>query len=560
MAKIPSADQIQARINQAELYFSSYIQSLKRKREYFNLTYGVVLPDTIPLVRSITPATKREKMANQINADAPIFTINMPHNYNEKEEIRADREKITATLLFELSEKYSKIAPFRDAVLNLTGYGAYILRLHWFMDMHKEQEFPARITSINPENFLPISNIETCEMYQMRVMDIEAIIDEYNGVGNRDVAYWKKGSRKDDEYIKVYKYYLPESRSIIVENESIFIDKAGSAIRGMQKNFMGFNPHRYGVSGWAGNSADGLPEEEAKGINDNCFGVYQNESFMLSMVTAKVAKDIIAPYKQRKGANVAWPELPWDNVEVENMEDIEQLEQRNIDPEAYRLHELQRRQVDESTFHGGITGQRQGVSGVQDMALIGQDLKTIRHPRASLESSIEDIWEKFFKLADKYGVYYGSRQLLRKHDVVKPITIHCSLTPVDPIQKQAEQLMLMQTKMNGLISWENWALKSGLVDDLTTERKLILVNKFLAHPGIEEMMSAQVAKEWAIEERTQLYKQMAQEKGKQIPEFAGILGRAQVEAQANNLQNDAGLGNGLATGLLEGGPQTEGVV
>lgn len=560
MAKRPSKDDILMRIQNAETFYNDYFAHLLIKREFANLVYPVKLPSSVPLFRSITPATKVAKGANQINPDLPMFDVKLPHGHSQKDEIKRDKQKIAANLLFSESEKYSKIPAFRDAAINITQYGAFCLRLLWFENLHQADEFEARVVSINPENIMPISKNEFVEFYQMRVIDVEEMVEEFNVGKPKKVAEFHRAGRTNDTLLTLKKYYTPEWRAYFIGDgaeisDAIFLDSQIS-LGGVQKNAMGLVPYEYGVSGWAGSSADGRLQEEARGINDLNFAAYEQESFMQSMIMAKVALDIVGHRTVIRDSGIEWPDVLWDPIVVDSHDEVNELKQRTVDDNAYRMFSLLQQQVDANTFQAGTLGLRQGDSGVQEGVLLGQDAKTWRHPRSRIEIAAESIWSKYFQLIQQFGpAYYQGKPILSKNDIVTPINIKVSLEPIDPVKKQAENLMLMQMVMNRLISWENFALRSGIIEDVTAERKLIMVNQIMQDPAIVQLMGQKAVQEWAIGENVALLKE-AGATGL-IPESAGALGGpSQVQAQTAGIQSDIGEGTGGINTVLQGEPAT----
>ena len=492
-----TVDEIKEAIAQAEKLFGPMHLHFKVKRDFAELKYAIDAPPEIVRFKNMTPATKVQKAANQLITDIPNFEIGLPYNHGKRDEERRDLQKRLANLIFKQSESKNNIPPFRDCAINMPKYGAAALKVEWDADYDKEQQhIPIVVTSLNPENCYPISRRQFAEVYNMSVLSLEELVEDWNTGKNEVIAeYMKPKGKSADAPVSLVKYYNDKVRCFLADGKPLFV-------KGIQENILGEIPQEYRVSGWAGKSSEGSPEDEARGINDLCFDAYRQMSLIESLMTAQAATDTVGKWWQKEGADIAWPDLLWQPVVSQNFDDFKQLELSKINTESYRLLGLLREQVDDQTFQASIGGKSQADSGTHEATLIAQDLKMLRTPRSQIESMVEAIWEKSFRLAKKFGpIYYHGRKIITVDDIILPIMLNVSLQAVDPIRKQAENLMLLKMLVAGAISWENFALKSGLVDDLTTERKLILIDQIMRQPALIQLLGQKALEEWGIREQ-----------------------------------------------------------
>jgi hypothetical protein len=124
------------------------------------------------------------------------------------------------------------------------------------------------------------------------------------------------------------------------------------------------------------------------------------------------------------------------------------------------------------------------------------------------------------------------------------VYLDISLEPIDPIQQQAKLITLKEMWISKAISWENFAARSGIVDDISLERKLIEIEKVMADPAIAQILSQKMVQEWGIQERIDTINAMKTQKG--IPENQGVYGQAATETDVNQMRSDIGEGGGMA--------------
>jgi len=272
------------------------------------------------------------------------------------------------------------------------------------------------------------------------------------------------------------------------------------------------------------------------------------------MMIAKLAKDIIQPHTQIVDDDqIRYGENPWDNILILSggHDALRPLPRTQADPDAYQMLNNLRQQVADNTFGAGAKGVQQGSSGSQEAVLIGQDLKKMRIPRAQLEAGYEQICMKMLYIAKELGgVTYNGKTILAPDDIKFPINLDISLEPIDPVQQQAKILMLKEVWISGGISWENFAMRSGIVDDITLERKLIEVNKTMNDPAVRAIFGQQAVQEWASQQQIDTLKQMSSGKPKSNPANMGMYGSASTATEVNKMKTQMGQFGGVDTSQM----------
>jgi len=544
-----NSDEILKRIESAATYYSTLMAEFKKKREYASGRYQIKLPANVIAYKDITPVTNVDVAANALVTDIPSFNIQLPHEASSADEERRDKQLRALSILFRESEKL-KIPPLRDCAINLPKYGAATQSIWWLEEFFDLGEFNFLWKSHNPECFLPIGKDEGAEIYTIKSSDVEEFLAEFNEGKRKKVVDWNKPASLG-ETVEIIKYTRSwregtewkGERAFFVGKIPIFQDSS-IAKNGVQQNVLGVYPYVSVVSGWAGSSAEGKPEDEARGINDFLFSTFDEISFIKSMIFAKLAVDVVGRYTQTcDDDQIVYGENIWDPIRVSRHEDLKLLDQRKVDPEGYQALGQLQQQVSDNTFGAGSRGIAQGSSGSQEAVLIGQDLKKMRVPRAQLESGLEQICQKMFYIAKQLGgITYNGKTILAPKDIVFPINLDVSLEPIDPAEQQAKILMLKEVWVAGGISWENFAIRSGIVDDISLERKLIEINKTMNDPAVRQIIGQQALQEWATAEQIATLQQMGKAKPKSNPANMGAYGSAATQTEVNSMKSQMGMG------------------
>ena len=550
-------DTIITRVDTAKNFYSGMMSAFATRANYARGKYSITLPENVVAYKDITPVTNVDVAANAIVTDIPTFNLQLPHDCTEADETRRDKQLRALMLLFKESEK-AKIPPLRDSAINISKYGAFCMSLWWLEESFDVFDFNFLWKSHNPETILPIGRDEFAEIYSVRLSDVEELLAEFNAGKKKKVVDWAK-SADTGETVEIVKYSRSwkkdgeweGGRTILIDKTPIFKDSSISK-GGVQKNLLGVCPYVYGVSGWAGSSADGKPEEEARGINDMAFPIFNQISFIQSMAIAKLAKDVVGrKIRNFSDDQIGYGDNLWDDIVLDDgisLDRIKSDDRTQIDPDAYRMLPILRQQVSDQTFGAGAKGVQQGSSGSQEAVLIGQDLKKMRIPRAQIETVYEQICQKMFYIAKQHGgVTYNGKPILKPADIMFPINLDISLEPIDPVQQQAKILMLKEVWVAGGISWENFAIRSGIVDDITLERKLIEVNKTMNDPALRQIIGQQAAMAWGMQEQIDTLNEMTSKKKKSNPANMGVYGSAATATEVNNMKTQMGQFGGMDT-------------
>lgn len=533
------SDNILKRITQAEAYHANRIASLKKKRQYFTLNYSFYAPPQVQVFKSksIVPATKVDKTANQIIVDIPRFEIALPQGYYEIDQTRRDKQLYALKLLWHESRMRNKIPPEQDASIHISGYGEFCFSIWWDDESYESGEWPFILRSHNPETIYPISEHEVCEIYTCKVADLEEMMELFNSGKRKKVLDYNRKGRSLDTNIDIKKYYSSDARAFYVDGHPMFVKE------GYQSLYQKVCPYVYGVSGWAGSSPEGNPEDESRGVLDMILDAINDQSYMQTMVKAKVARDIVQKRKILRVANIDEGENIFDDVIVDNMNDIMPMEPTDIDRSAYDYMAMLTQQINENTFGAGIQGVRQGYSGTQEAFLTGQEMRFIRPPRVQLQNAMAKISQKFFEIISEVAdgpVRYQGRPIIKPNDIVHPVWVNVSLDPIDRAKQNAEIMTLKELYAVGLLSWESFHIKAGIVDDISQEHRLVIVNEMLHDKTLLQALGAEVLQEFAIREKTDAMKAMRQQKG--MPEGQGVYGMAANQAQLQDQITEASQG------------------
>ena len=514
--KTPTTDELLGIIESAKnKIFSQMMSDFNEKRSFYNSKFSFKYPLIATPHRPPTATTKIDKGSEQMITDRPQINFEASDT-SEKAEQQRDNLQRFGEFCFREWELQNDMPPLRECGKNLCLYGAMCLKLMYARSL----DFPLVLRAIDPMTMFPLGNIQI-QSHKRLAIEIEEDVERFNEGKKSKIAVWERkgGLFEPLEWTEVWHN---DWRCFFVEKEPLFK-------QGVQPNVYGFKPYSYRYSGWGKSSPDGKPEEKAVGIIDKAMGSLRAQAMLQTAFEFNLMKDVYGRYAMTRDASekVEWPSEIGDPVIMENKEDVWAMEHLAIHPDMLNLLSLVKSDIDASTFYAPLGGGRTpgtytvGQAGME----IGQGRLMFRTPRKQMELMTEDIMRKACLLIKNVHreplTLYGKRRI-SPDDIIPPIFVKVNLEPTDPERDAARIRIGSEMMVRGQISWTEFARNYARVKDITSERKMILIDKILTDPVVIATMGAEALEKWGMREVAEALGGMEQERKRREFTESGI--------------------------------------